>query len=52
VAFENTLVTKTPVPTAEATRAKRRVCKMTIEMRDRAILVILLRVLAYFLFRQ
>jgi hypothetical protein len=45
VAFEDALVTKTPVPTAETTRAKRRVCKMTIEI----ILVILLRFLAYYL---
>ena len=45
MAFEDALVTKTPVPTAETTRAKRRVCKMTIEI----ILVILLRFLAYYL---
>lgn len=50
MAFEDALVTKTPVPTAETTRAKRRVCKMTIEMRDLAILVTLLRILAYHLF--
>ena len=50
MAFEDALVTKTPVPTAETTRAKRRDCKMTIEMRNGAILVMLLRVLAYYLF--